>query len=162
VKKLNMKFKTGIASLAVGVGLVADASMAQNAANDPELLQFLRGAHAEACTRKILNGTAEEVKANVNRSRDANFVKSASRLLELNFIWKMTPKELESVFGGLYVHGAYFCECALRAVTDVDLVRPVGGLELLNTLPESTLDACYTLASRRAERYEKDASREKR
>jgi len=178
VKKLNMKFKTGFASLVVGFGLAAGASMAQTVVeewvqlrhprldhplvqqkylNDPELLRFLSGTYAEFCTRAFLIGATKHTKANVDHRFRADTVKAASQILELSTIWEMAFKELESVFGNLYVHSTYFCDCMIKELTDVDLVvNPAKGVEIVNALPVSTAAACEMLAEEKAEWYKKN------
>jgi len=123
--------------------------------NDPELLRFLRGTYAEACTRGLMNESAKYIKANTERTFSQEMVQAASQVLESNRMWKLTAMEMEFIFGTGYVHAAYYCDCVMKELTDVDLVNPVKGLEIVNALPASTQATCERVAGEKAERYAK-------
>jgi len=123
--------------------------------NDPELLRFLRGTYAEACTRGLMNEATKYMKTNADRQFSPEAVKAAAQVLESNRIWKLTSTEMELFFGSGYVHSAYYCDCMMKELTDVDLVNPVKGLEIVNALPASTQATCEMLAGEKAAAYAK-------
>lgn len=150
VGQANVVEPATIGRLGLGDPLIQDKYL-----NNPDLLRFLRGTYAEACTRGLMNESVKMMKANVDGKFSKELVKAAAQVLEANRIWKLTSLEMESLFGTGYVHSAFYCDCMLKELTDQDLVNPAKGLELIDGLPISTQATCERLAVEKSERYKK-------
>lgn len=121
---------------------------------DPDLIRFLRGTYAEACTRGLINESAKLIKDNQESKHSNEMVAAASKILEFNRIWKLTSVEMEALFGSSYIHGAYYCDCLMKELSGDDLVDPSKSLEIVDELPASTQATCERLAQEKTERYE--------
>jgi hypothetical protein len=125
---------------------LADPMVQQKYLNDPDMLRFLRGTYSEACSRGVLVSVAQSVKVTNNKDMDPALKNALASLLASQRIWKMSSFEMETVFSKVYTHASYYCDCAMREVTDLDLINPKKGLEVVKELRESTIKACSRMA----------------
>lgn len=125
--------------------------------NNPDLLRFLRATYAEACTRGMLVEASRMIQVNKDGQFHRELVLAATQALEANRIWKLTSVEMEMLFGKVYMHIAYYCDCLMREMTDEELVEPELGLKVIEQAPMSTQASCERLAQERTVRYEKVA-----
>lgn len=120
--------------------------------NEPDLLRFLRGTYSEACARGMLDQAAKGVKADLKREYTDEQRQAAASLVESRRIWKMTSFEMEALYGAGYLNSANYCDCVMREISDVDLVDPRKGLDVVEKLSQSVVNACQTTAKEQTDR----------
>lgn len=134
---------------------LSDPLVQQKYLKEPNLLRFLRGTYAEACTRGMVIEGAKHLKLNVGGQYPKEVQKAASQVLEANRIWKLTSMELEALLGPGYIEAAYYCDCVMKEVSNYDLVDPAKGLEAVENLSKSSQDACLRIAEDKTRSYVK-------
>lgn len=131
---------------------LSDPLVQQKYINEPDMLRFLRGTYAEACTRGYMASTLSQIK-----SDDKNEMTPAARLASENLIsskrvWKLTSFEMERIFGKAYLTAANHCDCLMQEVSDADLVNPRKGIEVIKDLPKSAQTTCERIALEKADK----------
>jgi hypothetical protein len=122
--------------------------------NDPDMLRFLRGTYSDACSRGMLMSGATQLKANVDNKFTAEQQEIASKIVDSKRIWKMTSLEMETVFGRLYLKTSNYCDCMMREVSNVDLVDPIKGLEVISAISSNTQKTCDRLSTEKTKSQE--------
>ncbi len=130
----------------IGKLRLTDPLVQQKYLNEPDMLRFLRGTYAEACTRGLVKNAAQTVQTDLKHEYTPEQHEVAGKLLESRRIWKMTSFEMEALYGAGYLNAANYCDCLMREVSDVDLVNPRKGLEVIEKLSEPVTRACQASA----------------
>lgn len=129
-----------------------DPLVQQKYLNEPDMLRFLRGSYAEACTRGTVLNATKQVVMNLKKEYPAEAREVAQRMIEANRIWKMSSFEMEALAGKGYLTAANYCDCLMKEVPDVDMVNPKKGLEVIEKIPQSVRNACQVNAEGLAEK----------
>lgn len=145
----------------LGALRLTDPLVQQKYLNEPDMLRFLRGTYAEACSRGMVDQAAKQIKADLKHEYTAEQRVIAERMLESRRVWKLTSFEMESLYGAGYLNSANYCDCLMREVTDADLVNPRKGLEVIEKLPQSTQRACEANAKEQTMRQLKAREKKK-
>lgn len=140
--------------VSLGGLLLSDPLVQQKYLNNPELLRFLRGTYAQACTRGTLNEAVKHIKSGQDAKYSADVIKAASKVVQANSIWKLNSLEMEHLFGTGYTYAAYYCDCLMKELADTDLVDPLKSLEVVDELPASTKGTCELLATEKTQIFE--------
>lgn len=125
---------------------LTDPLVQQKYLNEPDMLRFLRGTYAEACTRGLVDQTVKQIKADTKGQYTPEQRQTAAQLLDSNRVWKMTSLEMEALYGAGYLTAANYCDCVLREVADADLVNPRKGLEVIEKLSTGIQRSCEASA----------------
>lgn len=125
---------------------LTDPLVQQKYLNEPDMIRFLRGTYAEACTRGLVVEAAKQVKFDVKRQYTPDQRDIAVKLIDSQRVWRMSSFELEALFGGGYLNAANYCDCIIKEVTDVDLVNPKKGMEVVEKIPQATQQSCERMA----------------
>lgn len=131
---------------------LSDPLVQQKYLNEPDMLRFLRGTYAEACTRGLVKSAADNIRLDRKNRYTLEQKKAAQSLVESNRVWKMTSFEMEALYGGGYLNAANYCDCLMKEVTDQDLVNPRKGLESIEKIPKSVQTACAQNAKETTQR----------
>lgn len=121
---------------------LSDPLVRQKYLNEPDMLRFLRGTYSEACTRGLVKTAADTIRLDRQRQYSEEQRQVAGELVESARVWKMTSFELEAFLGAGYRNAANYCDCIMKEVSDVDLVDPRKGLEVVEKIPKAAQTAC--------------------
>ena len=131
---------------------LAEPLVRQKYLAEPDMLRFLRATYSEGCARGLLNQATKQVSMDLKREHSTEARNTAKQLLDSQRIWKMNSYEMEALFGASYVFSANYCDCLMREMSDNDLVDPTKGLEVLETLSDSTQKSCERIAQEKTEK----------
>jgi hypothetical protein len=140
---------------------LTDPLVQQKYLNEPDMLRFLRGTYSEACTRGLVDKAAKQISADLKREFSADQRQTAGRMLESRRIWKMTSFEMEALYGPGYLNAANYCDCLMREVSDIELVNPRKGLEVIEKLSQGVQRACESNAQDQTTRQLKAREKKK-
>ena len=130
-----------------------DPLVQQKYMNNPDMLRFLRATYSEACARGNLVGMAKTLKADTT-GKVSNEMKGAlSGYLSSQRIWKMSTLEMERLFTFSYIQTAFYCDCLMKEVSDLELVNPRKGLEVIQGIKPATDKMCQQMAAEKTEKY---------
>lgn len=121
---------------------LSDPLVQQKYMNDPDMMRFLRTTYSEACTRGLLYDAANVVKLDAKKTQTPEARNAAAMLMEGRRLWRMGSFELEVLLGASYLNSANYCDCLMKEVTDVDLVNPKKGLEVIEKISRTAQKSC--------------------
>lgn len=121
---------------------LSDPLVRQKYLNEPDMLRFLRGTYAEACTRGMVKNAADNVRLDRKNQYSEEQKKAAGMLVETNKVWKLSSFEMEALFGAGYLNAGNYCDCLMKEVSDQDLVDPAKGLNAVDKITKSAQTAC--------------------
>jgi hypothetical protein len=125
---------------------LSDPLVQQKYLNEPDMLRFLRGTYAEACTRGMVKNAADTIRHDKSGQYTDEQKSAAKSLVESNRVWKMTSFEMEALYGPGYLNASNYCDCLMKEVPDQDLVNPKKGLEVIEKISKPALTACEQMA----------------
>lgn len=131
---------------------LTDPLVQQKYMNEPDLLRFLRATYSEACTRGLLNDATKLVKLDPKKQFAQAARDAATQLADSRRIWKMGSFEMEALFGRSYLYSANYCDCIMKELSDVELVNPRKGLEVVEKLPKATQSMCERQAGEQTDK----------
>jgi len=129
-----------------------DPLVQQKYLNEPDMLRFLRGTYAEACTRGMVKSAADGIRLDKKGTYTEDQKKAATSLVESNRVWKLTSFEMEAMYGAGYLNAANYCDCIMKEVPDQDLVNPKKGLEVVEKISKPAQTACEQNAKETTQR----------
>ena len=121
---------------------LSDPLVQQKYLNEPDMLRFLRGTYAEACTRGLIKNAADNIRLDRKNTYSAEQKAAANSLVETNRVWKLTSFEMEAMYGPGYLNAANYCDCIMKEVSDQDLVNPKKGLDAVEKISKPAQAAC--------------------
>ena len=65
----------------------------------------------------------------------------------------MSSFELEALFNNSYIQTAFYCDCIMKEVTDLDLVNPKKSMKAIKALQQGTSTICQANAEEKAKKY---------
>ena len=137
----------------VGRLQLSDPLVQQKYLNDPDMLRFLRATYSEACVRSGLVNLAKAAKLDAKRELPQSTRDAMATFLTTNRLWKLSSLEMETIFPVTYPQTAFYCDCVLKEVADLDLINPKNGIEVIKNLPESTTKMCNQSAEEKVAKY---------
>lgn len=138
---------------------LSDPLVQQKYLSEPDMMRFLRGTYSEACTRGFLANSLNQIKYDTNNALTTEAREASGLLISSKRIWKLTSTELEQLFGKAYLMSANHCDCLMQEVSDVDLVNPRKGIEVVKNLPQATQKVCERIALEKTEQQFKVADK---
>ena len=137
----------------VGRLQLRDPLIQQKYLNDPDMLRFLRATYSEACVRSSLVNLAKAAKLDIKKELPQSTRDAMGTFLTTNRLWKLSSLEMETIFPVTYPQTAFYCDCVLKEVSDLDLISPQKGIEVIKNLPESTTKMCKQSADEKILKY---------
>lgn len=137
----------------VGRLQLSDPLIQQKYLNDPDMMRFLRATYSEACVRSSLVNLAKAAKLDAKKELPQSTRDAMGVFLTTNRLWKLSSLEMETIFPVTYPQTAFYCDCVLKEVTDLDLINPQNGIEVIKNLPESTTKMCQQTSEEKMKKY---------
>ena len=121
--------------------------------NDPDLMRFLRATYSEACVRSSLVNLAKAAKLDAKKELPQSTRDAMGMFLTTNRLWKLSSLEMETIFPVTYPQTAFYCDCVLKEVSDLDLINPQNGIEVIKNIPENSKKMCEQNANEKMAKY---------